>query len=128
MRKESQMLWAQGLEDIDTADKLIGVKKFYASVFYSEQAAEKVLKALYIEKKKRALFTHDLTELAEQLNAPEEIQEAAAELSPDYVISRYPNAANAVPARIYTKKSADLHLKCGMDVIEWVKKELELKT
>jgi HEPN domain-containing protein len=57
MRKESQMLWAQALEDID-----------------------------------------------------------------------YPNAANAVPARIYTKKSAEMHLKCGREVIEWVKKELGLKT
>ena len=126
MRKEVSRLWEQALEDLDTAKKLLEVEKYYASVFFAEQAAEKALKALFIKEKKRAEFTHDLTELAEELNAPEDIYEAAAELSPDYIITRYPNAANAVPAKLYTKKSAEIHLKCGEGVIEWVRKELGL--
>ena len=64
--------------------------------------------------------------MAEKLSAPEEVYEAAAELSPDYIITRYPDAANAVPAKIYTKKSAEVHLKYGEEVIEWVRKELGL--
>ena len=68
-----------------------------------------------------------MTELAEKLNAPEDIYEAAAELSPDYTITRYPDAANAVPAKLYTRKSAGIHLKCGEEVIEWVRKELGLE-
>ncbi len=127
MRKEVSRLWEQALEDFDTAEKLLEVEKYYASVFFAEQAAEKALKALFIKKKKRAEFTHDLTELAEKLNAPEDIYEAAAELSPDYTITRYPNAANAVPAKLYTRKSAEIHLKCGEEVIEWVRKELGLE-
>ncbi|HUV46420.1 MAG TPA: HEPN domain-containing protein [Dehalococcoidia bacterium] len=39
MRKESIRLWEQAQEDFDTADKLLGVSKYYASVFFSEQAA-----------------------------------------------------------------------------------------
>jgi HEPN domain-containing protein len=128
MRKEVSRLWEQALEDLDTAKKLIEVEKHYASVFFSEQAAEKALKALFIEKKRRAEFTHDLTELAEKLNAPEDVYEAAAELSPDYTITRYPNAANAVPAKLYTRKSAEIHFEYGMKVIEWVRKELGLRT
>ncbi len=124
MRKEVSRLWEQALEDLDTAKKLLEVEKYYASVFFSEQAAEKALKALFMEKKKRAEFTHDLTELAEKLNAPEDVYEAAAELSPDYIITRYPDAANAVPAKLYTRKSGELHLKCGEGVIEWVRREL----
>ncbi len=127
MRKEVSRLWEQALEDFDTAEKLLEVEKYYASVFFAEHAAEKALKALFIKKKKRAEFTHDLTELAEKLNAPEDIYEAAAELSPDYTITRYPNAANAVPAKLYTRKSAEIHLKCGEEVIEWVRKELGLE-
>ena len=56
----------QALEDFDTAEKLLEVEKYYASVFFSEQAAEKALKALFVEKKWRMAFTHDLTELAER--------------------------------------------------------------
>ena len=42
------------------------MEKYYASVFFSEQAAEKALKALFVEKKWRMAFTHGLTELAER--------------------------------------------------------------
>jgi len=50
MRKESSRLWGQAHEDLDTADKLLGVGKYYASVFFSEQAAEKALKVMYSKK------------------------------------------------------------------------------
>jgi len=84
MRKESSRLWEQAQEDLDTADKLLNVGKYYASVFFSEQAAEKALKVLYLEKRRRITFTHDLVELAEELGAPEDVCHAATELSPDY--------------------------------------------
>lgn len=128
MRKETSRLWEQALHDLDTAGNLLRIAIYYASVFFSEQAAEKALKALHLEKKRKMEFTHDLIELAEALDAPEEIIKAAAELSPDYVITRYPNAANAVPAKLYTVESAKMHLECGRKVIEWVKRELGLET
>jgi HEPN domain-containing protein len=103
-RRESARLWEQAQEDLDTADKLIRVQKYYASAFFSEQAAEKVLKAMYLERKRRAAFTHDLIELAEELSAPENAVRAAVELSPDYLLTRYPDAANAVPARLYDRR------------------------
>jgi len=51
MRKEVSRLWEQALEDLDTAKKLLEVEKYYASVFFAEQAVEKALKALFIKKK-----------------------------------------------------------------------------
>lgn len=128
MRKEALRLWEQARYDLDTAQKLLNIETYYASVFFSEQAAEKALKALYLEKKRKMEFTHDLTELASVLKAPREVAEAAAELSPDYIISRYPNAANALPATLYTVQSAQLHLNCSRQVLEWVTKELGLET
>ena len=128
MRRESARLWEEAQEDLDTADKLIEIQKHYASVFYSEQAAENALKAMYLERKRRTAFTHDLTELAEELAAPENVFRAAAELSPDYLITRYPDAANAVPAKLYDQASALLHLEFSRQVMEWVKEELGLET
>jgi len=128
MRKESLTLWQQAQHDLDTAQKLLQIEVYYASVFFAEQAAEKALKALYLEKKRRREFTHDLTELTGELGAPQNVLEAAAELSPDYVISRYPDAANALPANLYTAQSAQMHLTYAIEVLEWVKKELKLET
>jgi len=127
MRKESVRLWEQAEEDLDTADKLLGVRKYYASVFFSEQAAEKALKVMYLERKRRVAFTHDLVELAEELGAPENVFHAAAELSPDYLTTRYPDAANAVPAKLYDEASAEMHLKLSREVLQWVKGELRLE-
>jgi len=128
MRKESSRLWEQAEEDLDTAEKLLVVGKYYASVFFSEQAAEKALKVMYLEKKRRVAFTHDLVELAEELGVPEDVSHAAAELSPDYIMTRYPDAANAVPAKLYNASSAEMHLNLSREVIRWVKRELRLET
>ena len=124
MRKESQRLWQQALHDLDTAEKLLDIQVYYASVFFAEQAAEKALKALHIEKKRKMEFTHDLIELAEGLDAPEDVGRAAAELSPDYVVTRYPNAANAIPAHLYGSESARMHLEYGRKVVEWARGQL----
>jgi HEPN domain-containing protein len=128
MRKESSRLWEQAEEDLDTAEKLLDVGKYYASVFFSEQAAEKALKVMYLEKKRRVAFTHDLVELAEELGVPEDVSHAAAELSPDYIMTRYPDAANAVPAKLYNASSAEMHLNLSREVIRWVKRALRLET
>ena len=118
----------QGGHDIDTAAQLLKIKIYYASVFFAEQAAEKSLKALHIEKKRRAEFTHDLVELAQVLGAPRDVLKAAAELSPDYIIARYPDAANGVPAAMYDEESAVAHLGYARRTIEWVRLELKLET
>jgi len=127
MRKETLRLWQQALHDLDTGEKLLGIETYYASVFFAEQAAEMALKALHIEKRRKMEFTHDLTEIAHALDAPGEIARAAAELSPDYVTTRYPNAANAVPAKLYDARSAKQHLVYGRRVVQWVRKELGSK-
>lgn len=127
MRRESLRQWEQAREDLDTAGKLLEVGKYYASVFFSEQAAEKALKVMHIERKKGRVFTHDLVELAEWLEAPENVSRAAAELSPDYLTTRYPDAANAVPARLYDETSAKFHLELSQEIMQWVKGELGLE-
>jgi len=126
MRKESQRLWEQSKYDMHTAEQLLKIKIYYASVFFSEQAAEKSIKALYIEKKRRAAFTHDLVELVEGLQPPKEVLKAAAELSPDYVVTRYPDAANGVPALLYDSEVAQAHIEYAKAIIKWAKQGLEI--
>lgn len=124
VRPEIQRLWEQAQEDLETARRLLQVERYYASVFFSQQATEKALKACYQARFQRVVFTHDLVELGEAMQAPPEVMEAARELTSDYVTTRYPNAANAVPARLYTEASAKMHLEMAERVLAWARPQL----
>lgn len=122
MREEVKNNLIQAEKDFETATQLLKIDIYYASVFFSQQTAEKALKALYIFKKKELPKTHNLVKLIGELKAPKYIQEAAAELTPDYLITRYVNAANGVPADMYTEKLAMIHLKYAKKILLWTKR------
>ncbi len=126
MREEIRNTWMQSEEDLRTAELIIEVGRFYASVFFSQQAAEKALKALYIYQKKRLPKTHNIVELASDLVAPDEVIEACQELNPDYVTTRYVDAANGVPAKMYSRNSAIIHLQYAKTVIKWTQQHLPI--
>ena len=71
MNKEVLDWVEQYQADLKTAKNNITLKNYYASVNFSQQAAEKALKSVYIH-----LFSklppkiHDLTELCRQVKAP----------------------------------------------------------
>lgn len=125
MRQESANLLTQSDEDLETARVLLTGERYYASAIFSQQASEEALKALYQEVHRRPLFSHDLLRLSQELSAPDEVAAAAAELTPDYTVSRYPNAAGGVPAHLYSQKSAEEHLGLALDVTSWAKDQLQ---
>lgn len=126
MREEVKNWMRQGDADLKTAKDNIKTENFYASVLFAQQAAEKYLKAFYIATKRELIQTHNLVKLARTLQAPSSIMNASAELTPDYIGTRYPNASTGIPADHYTKKIAQKHLSFAKEVIRWVKKEMEI--
>ena len=127
MREESKNWWLQALEDLETARANIKTKRYYASVFFSQQAAEKALIPFYIESKRDyPPRTHNMLEISRELNVPEEVLDAVIELNPEYFVTRYPDAANGVPAEMYTEKKAQFHFEKAEVVIHWVKSQLKL--
>jgi len=119
----------QAVEALDTANVLIITEKYYASAFYSQQAAEKALKSFVLYLGKDPGKTHSLTELAEILEKegvqiPVKIKENLMVLSPHFIISRYPDAANGVPYKQYNKSIAEDLYNRVKEVIEWVKSEV----
>lgn len=125
MREEVIYFIEQALEDFETARLNIDIQRYYASVFFSQQAGEKALKSLYLALLHKSPRTHDMVSLARELNAPEEALEGAIELNADYVITRYPDAANGVPARQYTLGSARTHLGYAEAILGWVQRSLK---
>ncbi len=126
MREESRRLWLQALEDLKTAKVLLEASRFYASVFFSQQAAENALKAVYIETKRETPpRTHNLVEILQLLEVSDEnLIDAAMDLTPEYVVTRYPNAANGIPAQLYNKRIASDHLNKAKLIIEYCRKKL----
>ena len=96
MRLEILRFWEQAQEDLETARYNSAGRKFYAAAFFCQQAVEKALKALYMHQTK--------------------------EPPP----SRYPNATDEIPARLYDEELVAEYLTKAQEVLEWVRKTLGL--
>jgi HEPN domain-containing protein len=128
MRQEVIDWFKQAKADLKTAENCLKSRDYYASVFFSQQAAEKSLKALYInEKRELPPRTHSLIGIGRTFQAPANITSALRELSPEYIITRYPNAAYGIPADLYDEEKAKDRLKKAKVIMQWVKKRLKIK-
>lgn len=124
LRKQAQEFWAQARADYATALTLLDAGVYYASVFFSQQAAEKALKAAAIQKQHRNPRGHHLIQIASSLDVSVEVMNAAAELNAEFLASRNPDVSDGVPAQLYDRKSAQIHLQAAEVIIEWVKSTL----
>lgn len=114
--------WKQANRDLLTASNCIDSGDYYAGVFFSEQAIEKGLKALYIKQFDSAPpRTHYIDKLASMVNAPLEIMDATYELSEDYMLSRYPDVSDELPFELYNEGSAKIKLVRAKEILLWVK-------
>lgn len=121
MRRLAQDNWAQSKADRATAITLRDAGIYYAAVFFAQQASEKALKALVINRLAKPPRGHNLITFANDLSAPLEVMNAAAELNLEFLSSRNPEHAEGVPAQMYDLASANLHLQAGETIIEWAR-------
>ncbi|MHA1144224.1 MAG: HEPN domain-containing protein [Candidatus Helarchaeota archaeon] len=126
MREETRRWWYQAKADLKTARDNIGLENYYASVYFLHQAVEKSLKALFIHSKNDLpLKTHNLLELGREIELPEDFYSFLRELTPDYMTTRYPDAANGIPAELYDEEIAVRILNKGERIIKWVTSMIE---
>lgn len=92
---------------------------FEEAAFFAHQAAEKSLKACYIEEFKRLWKIHDLVELGREVRAPKEILEECDGLNPHYIASRYPMDAD------YDEDISANAIESAVKVMEWAEKKLD---
>ena len=126
MRIETENWWRQSLKDLETAKKNLKIKEYYAAAFFAHQAVEKALKALFIEKKRKSPGpTHSLIFLGKSVGIPVKFFSILRKLNPDYVLTRYPDAAYGLPYELYDEEMAREKIQMAEAVIEWVRKELK---
>ncbi|MEW6069629.1 MAG: HEPN domain-containing protein [Candidatus Thermoplasmatota archaeon] len=119
MREEIKNWWEEARDDLKTAEYNLKGGRLKAAAFYSQQAVEKGLKALYIKRFKKLWKIHDLAELGRKLKAPNEILDACVKISPAYIDTRYPGVAT-----FYTKEKVEELLKLAKKVLKWIEKNL----
>lgn len=123
MREEVRSWWRQALEDLDAAKDNLGIGRYYVCAFLCQQAAEKALKAVAMETWREANpKTHSLPPLAKALSLPSELQSASRRLNAAYATSRYPDAANGIPAEIFDQEIAQTYLGDAQGIVEWARK------
>lgn len=121
LRRLAQNNWAQSKADMATAVTLRDAGVYYAAVFFAQQAAEKALKAVLLERLRKEPRGHNLIHFANELHAPLDVMNAAAELNLEFLHSRNPEHAEGVPAQMYDLASANLHLEAGNRIMDWAR-------
>lgn len=95
--------------------------------FLCHEAIEKSLKALFLKKRSSSAgFTHSLLALGKSLGASESIIRNLRDFSMDYLMSRYPDAADELPYKIYDETMAIQRIEGTREVLNWIEKELKL--
>lgn len=125
MREEVKNWFKQADADLKSARNSKQSFDYHMSVFASQQAVEKALKALCLFKLREFPKGHSIIYLAQKVNVPESMRSGIRDLNPEYLSTRYPDMAAGVPAELYDENIAARHLKTAEQVLEWVKKQIQ---
>ncbi|MEM2904924.1 MAG: HEPN domain-containing protein [Candidatus Bathyarchaeia archaeon] len=121
---EEGLRWLDQAEaDFKTASDCLKDENYYASAFFSQQAAEKALKGLLYGRGYRALITHSVLELLEEASRFYEgfsnLTDYGRELDRHYIGSRYPNFYPRGPAyKYYSREIAERCLSYAGSILK----------
>jgi len=123
MREEISNWWEQAERDLKTSENSYSANDFYASVFWCQQALEKGIKSIIMKDKKvdmKGLSIHSLIKLAKIAKLPSEFNFFLRSISPEYYISRYPDASEEIPYKLYSKEDTEEILNKTKEVMKWL--------
>jgi HEPN domain-containing protein len=125
MRPETRLWWEQAKRDLKIAEHNHGSRDYEACVFFCEQAAQKALKALLMHRTDEPLpRIHNLVELGRLAGVDGRMSVFLGQLTPHYMIARYPDAAGAVTTELYDGWMSRRFLLGTKEVLEWCKRRL----
>jgi HEPN domain-containing protein len=125
MRQDTDPWWRQAEADLQVADLALTGGLYFAVSWFSHQAAEKAIKALYIEQNGRqANRVHDLNHLGRVVAATTEINRDLATLDPAFNQTRYPDVTGVAPVDLITASRASRDIEAARRVLLWVQSQL----
>lgn len=125
LSSETKLWWAQAKRDFRIAERNHANRDYEVCVFYCEQAAQKALKALLLHRTSQMPpKIHNLVELGRLVGVADPMRDFLAELTPHYMITRYPDAAGAVTSDLYSGRLSLRFLRGTKKVMEWCRTRL----
>jgi HEPN domain-containing protein len=125
VRTETGPWWRQAQADLETAEFTLQGGRFYAASVFAQQAAEKAVKAVYIERRQQIPpRTHDLGLFAAQLAVPEAVENDLLSLNPTFGLSRYPDSVGTAPVDAIGATDATPHVEAARRVLQWASGQL----
>ena len=124
MTLEQQVrLWVEQAEHDLQVASAVAAGGFHDQCAVScEQAAEKLLKALWIYRNRKGPpRDHKIEDLARSLGAPANVVQASGLVEPDYIAARYPDAALVTPYTRYDATTSERRLRAAQEVAAWVR-------
>ena len=119
--KEEVKRWINKAEDdLRKAVDNFKIKNYDLTSFLCQQAVEKALKAILIEKTGKFPKIHDLIKLGKLINIDEVLLKECEILNPVYIKTRYPDINNEK----YTAKESKKDIEIAKKVLEWIKKNI----
>ncbi len=124
--REQEQNWAkQGRRELESAERALSADDFYLVAYLCHQSVEKMLKALILHRRQEPPpHTHSLMRLGALVGIPDEHGGKLRELTPHYMLSRYPDASGEPPYELYTRQKTEAMLKDAREVITWIEKQL----
>ncbi len=98
--------------------------QFYAGSWFAQQAAEKGLKALYIERRGQLAPRHDLRFLGSRLGVPRQVQVDLDMLNPTFDLARDPDALGTAPVDAIQEDDAADHVDAARRTLTWISSQL----
>lgn len=105
--------------------------RWFRVAFFSQQAVEKALKALFfIVRREEPPKVHSVTELYSMLRENgfrlrEDLESSLYVLNKYYTVTRYPDAANGLPSESVDKYEAERALSIAKEVIKEIGEYIE---
>jgi|SRR3989344_1632843 len=122
--EESENWLKQAEADLRTSENSLKSQDFYASVFWSQQSAEKALKSFIINNEGKLIKIHDLVILGRRARLPEDLLLKCEKLSLAYTNTRYGISENEIPSKKFKENDAVNFLNIAKEVLEWLKKKI----
>ena len=120
--------WRQAERDLEHARQDAATRFFEHACFDAQQAAEKALKAVIMQRGGDP-WGHSLVRLLESLrtqgDVPEDLDDKARELDKLYIPARYPNGfSEGAPMDYYTETNAREALQHAGDLLDYCRSEI----
>ena len=134
MRREVELWIRSASEDLEDAEIALSASRWFRAAFFSQQAVEKALKALFfVVRREEPPHIHTVTELYTLLkesgfSLPQSLEEQLFTLNKYYTVTRYPDAAGGLPSESVDRVEALRAYNLAREVVGYVREFLRSRS